>query len=72
MAWEPKTNRHVAVIVTIGGTTRRRPAIITGFATDTAPILRVGHHSEVYGNASVGVPRRVTTADNTVNVYCSW
>lgn len=72
MAWVPQVNRHVAVVVTIGGKTRRRPGVITGFAADTNPIIRVRRHGETYGNASVGVPRRTTTADNSVNVYASW
>ena len=82
MAWEPKINRHVAVVVTIGGKTRRRPGIITGFAADSAPIIRVGHHDtdagtggvqlEIYGDSTNGVVRRTTTADNTVPRYTSW
>lgn len=72
MAWVEKVNRHCAMVVTIGGKTRRRSAIITAIATDTAPVLRVGHHGETYGNASVGAVRRTTTADNTVPRYTSW
>lgn len=72
MAWVPKVNRHVSMVVTIGGKTRRRPGIITAFATDTNPRIRVGHLGEVYGDATNGVVRRTTTTDNTVNRYTSW
>jgi len=73
MAWVEKVNRHVAMVVTIGGKTRRRPGIITGFSIgDSAPLIRVGHGGETYGNATNGVVRRTSTIDNTVPVYTSW
>lgn len=78
MVWVAKVNRHVAVYVqkTVGGNTayvKRRPGIITGFASDTNPIVRIRHNldtdpvtpgvqPEVYGTASVGVPRNTTLA----------
>lgn len=72
MAWEPKVNRHVAVVVTIGGKTYRRPGVITAFAADSAPRIRVGHQGETYGDATNGVVRRTSTTDNTVPRYTSW
>jgi hypothetical protein len=54
-----KLNSHV----TYWNAARKpRPAIVTGFATDTNPILRVGHAGEVYGNGAVGVPYGDRTA----------
>jgi hypothetical protein len=73
VAWQPKAKRHCAYqqqkTVTsnaiFGGTNtnyvKRRPAVITGFATDTNPILRVRHHGETYGSGAVGVPRQVNS-----------
>jgi hypothetical protein len=72
MAWVPKVNRHVSMVVTIGGKTRRRPGVITAFATDTNPRIRVGRHGEAYGTASVGVVRRTSTTNNSVPRYTSW
>lgn len=78
--WVPKVNRHCCVFIQkvvnqpalgyVGetGTTKyakRRPAIVTGFATDTNPRLRVRHSGEVYGSAGVGVVRQI---DSTVPV----
>lgn len=61
MAWVAKVRRHASVYVqkTVAGNTqyvKRRPAIITGFATDTNPIFRVRHYGETYGTGAVGVP----------------
>lgn len=66
MAWVPKVRRHAVVMVqkTVGGNTqyvKRRPAIITGFATDTNPIFQVRHYGETYGTGAVGVPRIVNS-----------
>lgn len=77
MAWAPKVKRHVAYLLlhTYGGNTayvKRRPCIITGFATDTNPILRCRHTGEVYGNAAVGVPRRTNPDANVTGVYVSY
>jgi len=77
VGWAAKTNRHAAVLVqkTVGGNAnyvKRRPAVITGFAADTNPRFRVRHTGEVYGNASVGVPRRTDPDANTVNTYVSY
>ncbi len=78
MAWVAKVNRHVSYLQqkTVGGNAnyvKRRPAIITGFATDTNARLRVRHTGEVYGTAAVGVVRKTgTTGDNTVSRYTSW
>src|ERR1700750_3211704 len=73
--WVPKVNRHCRVFMTksvtnaLGQTqanyTKRRPATVTGFATDTNPRLRVRRSGEVYGSASVGVVRQI---DSTVPV----
>lgn len=73
--WVPKVHRHARVFVTKSVTnalgqvqpnyTKRRPAVVTGFATDTNPRFRVRHHGETYGNAAVGVPRQI---DSTVPV----
>lgn len=77
MAWVAKTNRHVAYLQqkTVGGNTayvKRRPAIITGFAADSAPRLRVRHSGEVYGNATNGVVRKTgTTGDASVSRFVS-
>lgn len=65
MAWVPKVRRHVAVYVlkTVAGNAnyvKRRPGVITGIATDGAPIIRVRHTGETYGTAAVGVPRNTT------------
>jgi hypothetical protein len=62
--WVPKVNRHAVVMVqkTVGGNTnyvKRRPAVITGFATDTNPIMRVRHIGETYGNGTTGVVRQI-------------
>lgn len=71
MVWVAKVNRHCAyhqrktvtnpLGVVCTNYVKRRPAIITGFATDTAPRLRVRHYTspstETYGTAAVGVPR---------------
>ena len=66
MGWVAKVNRHVRVQVqkTVQGNTQYvkvRPAVITGFATDTNPRLRVRHGGEVYGNAANGVVQQTTT-----------
>lgn len=78
MAWEPKVNRHVSYVRDIDEQTepfpdyvtdysKLRPAVITGFASDGNPILRVGHSGETYGDSTTGVPRR--TANDQVGVY---
>lgn len=77
MAWVAKVNRHVAYLQqkTVGGNAnyvKRRPAIITGFAADSNPRLRVGHGSEVYGDATNGVARKTDPDANTVSVYVSY
>lgn len=78
MAWVAKANRHVVYLQqkTVGGNTayvKRRPAVITGFASDSAARLRVRHGGEVYGNATNGVVRKTgTTGDATVSRFVSW
>lgn len=84
MGWVAKTNRHVAQIVTktappappgitYTNYAKRRPAIITGFATDTNARLRVRHIGETYGTAGVGIVRKTgTTGDATTGRYVSW
>jgi len=92
MAWVAKVNRHVRVHVqkTVQGNTKYikvRPGIITGFALDGAPIVRVRHYDtdnvtpgvqlETYGNATNGVVRQTTTnttpgGDWRANTYISW
>lgn len=50
-----------------------RPAVITAIgSTNGGVILRVGHHSETYGTASVGILERVDTTSNATNVYFRW
>jgi len=73
--WVPKVNRHCRVFLVKTVTNalgqsqpnyvKRRPAIVTGFASDTNPRLRVKHSGEVYGSAGVGVIRQI---DSTVPV----
>lgn len=78
MAWVAKARRHVAYLQqkTVGGNTayvKRRPAVITGFsAGDSAPLLRVRHGGETYGNATNGVARKTNPDDNTVSVFVSY
>lgn len=77
MAWVPRVNKHCAYLQqkTVGGNAnyvKRRPAIITGFATDTNPRLRVRRSGEVYGNASVGVARKLDPNADTVSNYVSY
>lgn len=74
MAWEAKVNRHVQVIVHSGATFDKIvPGVITGFATDTNPILRVGRHGETYGNGTTGIPRRTDPdEDLTTTKYISY
>jgi hypothetical protein len=73
--WFPKVNRHCRVFATKSVTnalgqvqtnyTKRRPATVTGFASDTNPRLRVRRTGEVYGSVGVGVVRQI---DSTVPV----
>jgi hypothetical protein len=75
--WAPKLNGHVAYLqqLTVDGNTnyvKRRPCVITGFALDGNPILRVGHSGEVYGNAATGIARRTDPATATMGVYVSY
>lgn len=77
MAWVAKVNRHVAVVVqkTVGGNAnyaKRRPGVITAFATDTNPRIRVRHIGETYGSAGTGVVRQPSTNAVAVNKYVSW
>lgn len=77
MAWVPKVNRHVAYLQlkTVNGNAayvKRRPAVITAFATDTNPRLRVRHGGEVYGNATTGVARKTDPNADTTGVYVSY
>lgn len=73
MAWEPKVNRHVQLLKLIDvDTIKPVPGVITAFATNGDPIIRVGRHDtddvepgvqlELFGNATTGVPRRVDPA----------
>jgi hypothetical protein len=78
MAWQAKVGRHVVYLQqkTVGGNAnyvKRRPAVITGFASDAAPRLRVRRTGEVYGDATNGVVRKTgTTGDATVGRFVSW
>lgn len=86
MAWEPKVNRHVQVIVHSGATfVKIVPGVITGFADlpDGNPIIRVGRHDtdpgtggvqlETYGNSTTGIPRRTDpNEDLTTTKYISY
>ena len=78
MAWIAKTNRHCVYLQqkTVNGNAnyvKRRPAVITGLASDTNARLRVRRSGEVYGNASTGIVRKTgTTGDATVSRYVSW
>lgn len=67
MVWVAKVKRHVAVYVqkTVGGNTqyvKRRPGVITSIAADAAPVVRVRHYGETYGNGTNGVVRNTTLA----------
>jgi hypothetical protein len=69
-----KVKRHVTYYkkTTVGGVANQiklRPAIITGVAADGAPILRVKHTGEVYGNGTNGVPARVNATDFSVYTW---
>lgn len=77
VTWQPKVNRKVRYLLqkTVGGNTqyvKRRPAIITGFAGDGNPILRVGHQGETYGTAPTGVARKTDPDGNAVSQYVSY
>lgn len=79
MAWVAKVRRHVVYLQqkTVGGNAnyvKRRPAIITAFsAGDSAPILRVRHGGETYGNNSNGIGRKThTNGNNQVAKYVTW
>lgn len=82
MAWVAKVNRHVAILKVGGGTVKLKSGVITGFAADTNPIVRVGRHDtsgspgvqyETYGNSTNGVPRRTDPDENiTVTKYISY
>lgn len=77
VTWQPKVNRKVRFLLqkTVGGETnyvKRRPAIITGFASNGDPTLRVGHAGETYGNATTGVARKTDPDGNTVSQYVSY
>jgi len=69
--WSPKVNRHVQVLKFVSSSVIKvKPGIITGFATDTNPIIRVRHTGEVYGTGAVGVPRRTDVNENqTITKY---
>lgn len=54
-------------------TGKLRPAIITAVGSTNGGIqLRVGHHSETYGTASVGILERTDTKSNATNVWFRW
>jgi len=72
MAWRSKINRHVQVLVRVSASVIRvRPGTITGFATDTNPIIRDKRGSATtYGNGAVGVPQRQDPDENqTITKY---
>lgn len=61
-----KVNRHVTFWKS--GSRKPRPATITAVgSTNGGVILRVGHHGEVYGNATTGILRQTTS--NGTNVW---
>lgn len=83
MAWEPKIGRHVTILKVANGTVKPKPGVITGFATDSNPIIRVGRHDtdtgtvgvqyETYGNSTNGVPRRTDPDENLlISKYISY
>lgn len=77
VTWQPKVNRRVRYLLqkTVGGNAqyvKRRPAVITGFAGNGDPLLRVGHAGETYGSAGTGVPRKTNPDADTVSNYVSY
>lgn len=77
VTWQPKLNRKVRYLLqkTVGGEAnyvKRRPAIITGFAGNGDPRLRVGHAGEVYGDATTGIARKTNPDGDTVSQYVSY
>lgn len=75
MSWVPRVNGHVTVLKRISASEiRRKSGVITGFATDSNPIIRVGRHDtnsgvggvqyETYGDATTGVARRTDPDEN--------
>lgn len=69
VAWQAKVNRHVQYVAVIGGRVSLRPAVITGFASDSNARLRVGRHGETYGDATTGIARRAKDVTNGAGVY---
>jgi hypothetical protein len=57
------------VTVWKGVSRKPRPGIITGFAVDGAPTIRTGHGGEVFGNASVGLPKQTGPTQTNVWTY---
>lgn len=83
MAWVAKVNRHVTILKRISASlVKPVPGVITGFAADTNPIIRVGRHDtsgspgiqyETYGNSTNGVLRRTDPDENLlVTKYISY
>lgn len=75
--WIPRVNAHCVYLQqkTVNGNAtyiKRRPCIITDFALDGNPILRVRHTGEVYGDATNGVPRRTDPDSNLPDMYVSY
>lgn len=73
MAWEPKVKRHVTVLKFAGGTIKLKSGVITAFATDGNPVIRVGRKGETFGDATTGVARRTDVNEKlTVTKYISY
>lgn len=69
-----KVNRHVTYLLsaTVAGVANQiklRPATITEIAADGWPVLRVGRHSEVYGDSTNGVQPRTAATDTGVYTW---
>lgn len=65
-----KAGRRVTYKTSAG---KLRPAIITAIGSTNGGIrLRVGHHSENYGTASVGILERTSTLSNATNIWFRW
>jgi hypothetical protein len=54
-----KVNSHVTYFAVT--TAKPLPATVTGFATDTNPILRLTHTGTTFGTASVGIAKWART-----------
>ena len=62
---------HLVTYKTSAG--KLRPAVITAVGSTNGGIrLRVRHHGETYGTASVGILERTSTSSNSTNIWFRW